>query len=60
MAYKPWYERIVEIDSAEEREEFLRGVFGGGLHKQKSNVGPALASLLAGFAIGFSGTARKK
>lgn len=58
MAYVPWYERIVEIESAAEREEFLRGVFSGGLTKQKSNLGPALVSLLAGFAIGSMG--RKK
>ena len=28
MAYKPWYERVAEINDQHEREQFIRGVFG--------------------------------
>lgn len=28
MAWKPWYDRVAEMDSAQEREEFIKGVFG--------------------------------
>ena len=28
MAYKPWYERVAEMNNQHEREEFIRGVFG--------------------------------
>lgn len=57
MAWKPWYERMVEIDSAQERDEFVRGVFsvGGGLNggpKKQSAAGLALTALMAG-VIGY-------
>lgn len=28
MAWKPWYERVADMGSAREQEQFLRGVFG--------------------------------
>ena len=53
MAWKPWYERMAEIDSAQEREEFMRGVFG----PQNTTSGPATAAatitaFLAGWGVG--------
>lgn len=53
MAWKPWYERAAEIDSAEERVEFLKGVFGPS--KTTSGAGLAavtITSFLAGWGIG--------
>jgi hypothetical protein len=53
MAWKPWYQRVAEFDSAEERTEFLKGVFGPG----KTTSGPGIAavtitSFLAGWGVG--------
>lgn len=50
MAWKPWYERAMEISSAEERTEFIRGALYG------SNERPGLKaaqSVLVGFLIGY-------
>lgn len=53
MAWKPWYMRVSEFDSSEERTEFIKGVFGPG----HTTSGPAAAaatitSFLAGWSIG--------
>lgn len=54
MAWKPWYERMVDMDSAEEREEFLRGVFGGPKPlTSKQTTGIALSALMAG-VVGYT------
>ena len=53
MAWKPWYVQAAEINSAEERTEFIRGVFGPA--KTTSGAGTAavtIASFLAGWNIG--------
>lgn len=53
MAWKPWYVQAAEINSAEERTEFIRGVFGPA--KSTSGVGTAavtIASFMAGWGIG--------
>jgi hypothetical protein len=44
MAYKPWYEQVAEINNQQEREEFIRGVFGFRPKEKR----PAIASLIAG------------
>lgn len=52
MAWKPWYERLVDIDSAEERTEFVRGVFGGPKPISAKNAATMLStSLLIGWGI---------
>ena len=53
MAWKPWYLRVSEFDSAEERTEFIKGVFG----PQNTTSGPATAAatitaFLAGWGVG--------
>ena len=42
MAWKPWYERVAEMDSAREQEQFIKGVFG--------DPNPASGKKLAGMA----------
>jgi len=52
MAWKPWYDRMAEMDSAEEREEFLKGVFGPPPIKGKQAAGIVMTGLLAGWGAG--------
>lgn len=52
MAWKPWYERMAEMDSADEREEFLKGVFGPPPIKGKQVAGIALTALMVGWGTG--------
>jgi hypothetical protein len=61
MAWKPWYIQAAEFNSADERTEFIRGVFG----PAKSTSGPGtaaitIASFLAGWGIGSTLTKKKK
>ena len=49
MAWKPWYERMADFDSAQEREEFLKGVFGPPQLKNSQVAGMAFTALLAGW-----------
>lgn len=50
MAWKPWYERMADLDSAEERDEFIRGVFGGPKPiGGKQVAGMALTALMVGW-----------
>lgn len=51
MAWMPWYERMAEMDSAQEREEYLRGVFGPPPLKAKQVAGMALTALMADWGI---------
>ena len=51
MAWMPWYERMAEMDSAEEREEYLRGVFGPPPLQGKQVAGMALTALMTGWGI---------
>jgi hypothetical protein len=52
MAWKPWYERLAEIESAQEREEFLRGVLGPSQTKSTAQkAGAVLGGLLLGWGI---------
>lgn len=61
MAWKPWYVRAAEMDSAEERVEFIQGVFG----PRSTTSGPGSAatfitSFLAGWGIAGAIKDRKK
>lgn len=51
MAWKPWYERMADMDSAEEREEFLKGVFGPAPMKGSQVANMALTTLLVGYGV---------
>jgi hypothetical protein len=48
MAWKPWYERAVDMHGKEEVEEFMRGVFG---YRPKHRE-PIIAGLVAGYVGG--------
>lgn len=51
MAWKPVYERLVEIDSAHESDEFLRGVYGFSGRRPGKVAGLALSGLLVGWGL---------
>lgn len=51
MAWRPWYERMAEIDSAEERADFIRGVFGPPPMKASRAAGMALSALMVGWGV---------
>ena len=46
---KPWYERMAEMDSAAERETYLKGVFG----PPPPNYGNLAVGAAAGYAFGW-------
>ena len=48
MAYKPWYERVAEINSQHEREEFIRGVFGFRPREKTHIVAAIIAGVIGG------------
>ena len=62
MAWMPWYERMAEMDSAQEREEYLRGVFGPPPLKGRQVAGIALTAVMAGWGAGQikKGVAKKR
>lgn len=47
--YKPWWERAAEIDSAQERIDFIHGRFGP---RRTSTPGQSAANFAVGFALG--------
>lgn len=51
MAWKPWYERMVEMDTAEEREQFLKGVFNAPQPSARTAAGNALTALMATWGV---------
>ena len=48
MAWKPWWERMADFDSAQERDAFLRGVFGPPPMTEKQVALMAVTALAAG------------
>lgn len=48
MAWKPWYERVAEMQGKEEVEEFMRGAFG---YRPKDKR-PIITGLIAGYVGG--------
>jgi len=56
MAYRPWYEKMADIDSANEREEFIRGVFGFRPREKQ----PIVAALIAGYIGGTIATRNQR
>lgn len=51
MAWRPWYEEMAEMNSAKEREDFVRGVFGPPPLTGKKVAGMALTALLIGWGV---------
>jgi len=51
MAWRPWYEEMAEMNSAKEREDFARGVFGPPQLSGKQAAGMALTALLIGWGM---------
>jgi hypothetical protein len=51
MAWQPWWDRLAEIHSAHEREEFIRGVAGYPQAKPGKLFGNALSALLIGWGV---------
>ena len=48
--YKPWYEKVADYDSLQEREEFLKGVAGVRFASQRAVAGTLLvAGVLASY-----------
>lgn len=61
MAWKPWYERAADFDTAQERTEFLKGVFGPPPVSNKKLAANALAALMIGWGVaGLAGSKKKK
>lgn len=62
MAFTPWYIRAAEIQSAEERTEFIKGVFGMPTQGSPATRAAAgIAGLVLGYGIGSAiGDAVKK
>lgn len=61
MAWKPWYERFAELDSVEERDQFLKGVFAAPKPPSGTQVaGTVLTALLAGWGVNKVITSAKK
>lgn len=56
MAWKPWYQRMAEIESATEREEFAKGLFGFRPKERR----PIVAALVAGYVGGSIASKAKK
>ena len=56
MAWKPWYERLAEMNGKEEAEEFMRGVFGF----RPKNTQPIVTGLIAGYVGGKVAAKAKK
>lgn len=51
MAWKPWWDQLAEIHSANEREEFIRGVAGFPGPRPGKVAGLALSGLLIGWGL---------
>lgn len=49
MAWKPWYDRAAEMDSADEQEEFLKGIFSSPAPSAGQTAGLAMIALLSGW-----------
>lgn len=61
MAWKPWYVRMAEMDSAEERREFAKGVFNSNSRPapDRNKLSP-LVAMMAGFGVGYAATKGRK
>ena len=60
MAWKPWYERMAEMDSQAERNAFLQGIFGPQPLTERKLAGMALTAAIAGWAVHKNLKAKKK
>jgi len=58
--YKPWYERLVELDSTHEREEFLAGVFGMDPAEKRKAKATFATLLIGGYMVNRALKGKKK
>ena len=52
MAYVPWWQEAAEINNQNEREEFIKGVFGFRPKEKRPNVAALIAGTSAAYAAG--------
>jgi hypothetical protein len=52
MAYKPWYQQVAEMNNQNEREEFIKGVFGFRPKEKRPAVAALILGTTAAYALG--------
>jgi hypothetical protein len=52
MAYVPWWQEAAEINNQNEREEFIKGVFGFRPKEKRPNVAALIAGTSAAYVAG--------
>ena len=52
MAWKPWYQEVAEMNNQQEREEFIKGVFGFRPKEKRPNVAALIAGTTAAYVAG--------
>jgi len=52
MAYVPWWQEAAEINNQNEREEFIKGVFGFRPKEKRPNVAALIAGSSAAYVAG--------
>ena len=64
MDYKPWYMQVAEMNNQNEREEFIKGVFGFRPKEKRPIVAGLImgttAAYIAGAAVAVSKAKKKK
>lgn len=58
--WKPWWEKVADLDTSAEREEFLRGVGGGKPKAPRLGTSSLLLGVLAGYIGGKAAQPRDK
>lgn len=59
-SWNPWWVKIAEISSAQEREEFMKGVVPGFNKKPESKNSHLVFGLVAGYLLGKSSQSHDK
>jgi hypothetical protein len=52
MAYVPWWQEAAEMNNQNEREEFIKGVFGFRPKEKRPNVAALIAGTSAAYVAG--------
>ena len=63
MAWKPWYEQVAEMNNQQEREEFIKGVFGFRPTEKRPIVAGLILGTTAAYiagALNIASKAKKK
>lgn len=59
-SWRPWWVKVAELDSAAEREEFMRGVVPGFKKTPESKHSNLVFGLVAGYLLGKSSQSEDK